>query len=308
MTQLMDGKALSNRLLDSMREEVGASGIRPGLAVILVGEDPASAVYVRMKEKACEKVGFLSRGHRLPADVPEAELVALIRDLNAAPEIHGILLQLPLPGHLDEKTMLNLIAPEKDVDGFHPVNVGRLLIGDTDGYVPCTPRGIMELLADCGVDLNGKHAVVIGRSNIVGKPVSVLLLREHATVTICHSRTRELPAMAREADVLVAAIGKPCFVDETFVKDGAVVVDVGMNRVDDPDEAARLFGPDSPRTAKVKEKGYALCGDVHFDRVADKAHMITPVPGGVGPLTIAMLLKNTLDAAKRAEERSRTDK
>lgn len=308
MTQLMDGKALSNRLLDQMREEVGTSGIRPGLAVILVGEDPASAVYVRMKEKACEKVGFLSRGHRLPADVSEEKLVSLIAELNAAPDIHGILLQLPLPGHLNEKTMLNLIAPEKDVDGFHPVNVGRLLIGDPDGYVPCTPRGIMELLADCGVDLNGKHAVVIGRSNIVGKPVSVLLLREHATVTICHSRTRDLPAVAREADVLVAAIGKPCFVDETFVKEGAVVVDVGMNRVDDPVAAVRLFGAESPLTVKVKEKGYALCGDVHFDRVADKAHMITPVPGGVGPLTIAMLLKNTLDAAKRAEERSRTDK
>jgi len=305
MTQLMDGKALSNRILDGIREAVAAEGRQPGLAVILVGEDPASSVYVRMKEKACGKVGFLSKKYKLPTDVPEPELVDLIHRLNRDPEIHGILLQLPLPDHLDEKTMLNLIDPAKDVDGFHPVNVGRLLVGDPEGFVPCTPRGIMELLADCGVDLKGKHAVVIGRSNIVGKPVSILLLAQHATVTICHSRTKDLAAIAREADVLVAAIGRPCFVDETFVRDGTVVVDVGMNRVDDIAEATRLFGADSPRLIQVKEKGYTLCGDVHFDRVAEKTRMITPVPGGVGPLTIAMLLQNTLEAARRAWDRSR---
>lgn len=300
MTRLMDGKALSNRILADIRQTVADTGIRPGLAVVLVGDDPASSVYVRMKEKACEKSGFLSRGHRLPANVPENELVTVLEDLNNDPEIHGILLQLPLPDHLDASRMLHLIKPQKDVDGFHPVNVGKLMIGEPDGYVPCTPRGIMALLADCGVDLKGKHAVVIGRSNIVGKPVSLLLLQQHATVTICHSRTRDLPAVARKADVLVAAIGRPCFVDERFVKPGAVVVDVGMNRVDDPDEAIRLFGADSPRLAKLRDKGYVLCGDVHFDHVADTAGMITPVPGGVGPLTIAMLLQNTLDAARRA--------
>ncbi|NOY22915.1 MAG: bifunctional methylenetetrahydrofolate dehydrogenase/methenyltetrahydrofolate cyclohydrolase FolD [Acidobacteria bacterium] len=301
MAVLMDGKALARKITDGMRSEVEASGLRPGLAVILVGENPASAVYVKMKERACEKLGFFSSGFRLPADVSEDELATLILRLNNDPDIHGILLQLPIPGHLNEKKMLSLILPDKDVDGFHPVNVGRLMVGD-QCFVPCTPRGIMALIDEYDVELKGKRAVVIGRSNIVGKPVAMLLLERHATVTICHSRTKNLADLCREADVLIAAVGRPYFVDETFVKLGAVVVDVGVNRVDNEETAEKLFGSASPKMAKIREKGYVLCGDVNFESVEKVASLLTPVPGGVGPLTIAMLMKNTFDSAKRFAE------
>ncbi len=297
MAVLMDGKALAAKITDKIRADVVSSGLRPGLAVILVGEDPASAVYVRMKEKACEKLGFFSSGFRLPADVSEDELSALILRLNEDSDVHGILLQLPIPGHLDEKKMLSLISPDKDVDGFHPVNAGRLMVGD-ECFVPCTPRGIMKLLDEYDVQLKGKRAVVLGRSNIVGKPTAMLLLQRHATVTICHSRTRNLPDVCREADVLIAAVGRPYFVDEIFVKPGAVVVDVGVNRVDDVETAIRLFGKESSKTMKVREKGYTLCGDVNFEAVEKVVSLLTPVPGGVGPLTIAMLMQNTFDSAK----------
>jgi methylenetetrahydrofolate dehydrogenase (NADP+) / methenyltetrahydrofolate cyclohydrolase len=302
MAVLMDGRTLAHKITDGMRQEVDASGLRPGLAVILVGENPASAVYVRMKEKACEKLGFFSSGFRLPADVSEAELTTLILRLNNDPDIHGILLQLPIPGHLDEKKMLSLISPDKDVDGFHPVNVGKLMVGD-ECFVPCTPRGIMALIDAYNVELEGKRAVVIGRSNIVGKPIAMLMLHRHATVTICHSRTVDLAGLCREADVLIAAVGRPYFVDETFVKPGATVVDVGVNRVDDVKTASQLFGLESPKLQKIRDKGYVLCGDVNFEAVESKAALLTPVPRGVGPLTIAMLMQNTFDSAKRFAEK-----
>ena len=298
----MDGRTLAHKITDGMRHEVDASGLRPGLAVILVGENPASAVYVRMKEKACEKLGFFSSGFRLPADVSEAELTTLILRLNNDPDIHGILLQLPIPGHLDEKKMLSLISPDKDVDGFHPVNVGKLMVGD-ECFVPCTPRGIMALVDAYNVELEGKRVVVIGRSNIVGKPIAMLMLHRHATVTICHSRTVDLAGLCREADVLIAAVGRPYFVDETFVKPGATVVDVGVNRVDDVETASQLFGLESPKLQKIRDKGYVLCGDVNFEEVESKAALLTPVPRGVGPLTIAMLMQNTFDSAKRFAEK-----
>jgi methylenetetrahydrofolate dehydrogenase (NADP+) / methenyltetrahydrofolate cyclohydrolase len=302
MAVLMDGRTLAHEITDGMRQEVDASGLRPGLAVILVGENPASAVYVRMKEKACEKLGFFSSGFRLPADVSEAELTTLILRLNNDPDIHGILLQLPIPGHLDEKKMLSLISPDKDVDGFHPVNVGKLMVGD-ECFVPCTPRGIMALIDAYNVELEGKRAVVIGRSNIVGKPIAMLMLHRHATVTICHSRTVDLAGLCREADVLIAAVGRPYFVDETFVKPDATVVDVGVNRVDDVKTASQLFGLESPKLQKIRDKGYVLCGDVNFEAVESKAALLTPVPRGVGPLTIAMLMQNTFDSAKRFAEK-----
>jgi methylenetetrahydrofolate dehydrogenase (NADP+) / methenyltetrahydrofolate cyclohydrolase len=302
MAVLMDGRTLAHEITDGMRQEVDASGLRPGLAVILVGENPASAVYVRMKEKACEKLGFFSSGFRLPADVSEAELTTLILRLNNDPDIHGILLQLPIPGHLDEKKMLSLISPDKDVDGFHPVNVGKLMVGD-ECFVPCTPRGIMALIDAYNVELEGKRAVVIGRSNIVGKPIAMLMLHRHATVTICHSRTVDLAGLCREADVLIAAVGRPYFVDETFVKPGATVVDVGVNRVNDVKTASQLFGLESPKLQKIRDKGYVLCGDVNFEAVESKAALLTPVPRGVGPLTIAMLMQNTFDSAKRFAEK-----
>ena len=302
MAVLMEGKTLAHRITEGIRGEVAASGLRPGLAVILVGENSASRVYVKMKEKACEKLGFFSNSFRLSADVSEAELTTLILRLNNDPDIHGILLQLPIPGHLDEKKMLSLISPDKDVDGFHPVNVGKLMVGD-EGFVPCTPRGIMALIDSYNVELKGKRAVVIGRSNIVGKPVAMLLLHRHATVTICHSRTVDLAGLCREADVLIAAVGRPYFVDETFVKPGATVVDVGVNRVDDVEIASHLFGLESPKLQKIRDKGYVLCGDVNFEAVESKAALLTPVPRGVGPLTIAMLMQNTFDAAKRFAEK-----
>jgi len=281
MSIIIDGTKIAQDIRRSVREETLAftekTGVVPGLAVVLAGDDPASKVYVGRKAKACAEAGFLSREYKLPADVGEAELLALIRDLNNDPQIHGILVQLPLPKHIATDKIIAAIDPSKDVDGFHPANVGRLVTG-SPLFVPCTPRGIMELIARTGISLSGKDAVVIGRSNIVGKPMALLLLAQNATVTMCHSKTKDLPAAARRADVLIAAIGKPRMITADMVKEGAVVIDVGVNRL---------------------ENG-KLAGDVAFDEVAPKTSAITPVPGGVGPMTIAMLMKNTLDAARLA--------
>ncbi|MDD3250373.1 MAG: bifunctional methylenetetrahydrofolate dehydrogenase/methenyltetrahydrofolate cyclohydrolase FolD [Smithellaceae bacterium] len=281
MSTIIDGTKIAQDIRRFVREETLAftekTGVVPGLAVVLAGDDPASKVYVGRKAKACAEAGFLSREYKLPADVGEAELLALIRDLNSDRQIHGILVQLPLPKHIPTDKIIAAIDPNKDVDGFHPANVGRLVTG-SPLFVPCTPRGIMELIARTGISLSGKDAVVIGRSNIVGKPMALLLLAQNATVTMCHSKTKDLPAVARRADVLIAAIGKPRMIIADMVKEGAVVIDVGVNRL---------------------ESG-KLAGDVAFDEVAPKTSAITPVPGGVGPMTIAMLMRNTLDAAGRA--------
>ena len=275
---IIDGKAVSR----AVREQVAAEtaqlkekGIVPGLAVIIVGEDPASQVYVNNKEKACAEVGFFSEKFALPESTTQQELNALVEELNARKDINGILCQLPLPSHLNDKEVINLISPEKDVDAFHPVNVGAIMIGDYN-FLPCTPAGVMELIHSTGVDISGKKAVVIGRSNIVGKPMAMLLLHENATVEITHSKTKNLSEITSQADILVAAIGKAKFVTADMIKDGAVVIDVGMNR----DENGKL------------------CGDVDYASAADKCSFITPVPGGVGPMTISMLMKNTLTGAK----------
>ena len=278
MYQIIDGKAVSRQVKEQVRletEELKKKGITPGLAVIIVGEDPASQVYVRNKEKACEEVGFYSEKFALPENTTQQELNNLVKELNGRKEINGILCQLPLPSHLDDKEVINLINPIKDVDAFHPVNVGAIMIGDYN-FLPCTPAGVMELIHSTGVDVTGKKAVVMGRSNIVGKPMAMLLLHENATVEIVHSKTKDLASVTREADILVAAIGKAKFVTADMVKDGAVVIDVGMDR----DENGKL------------------CGDVDFEGVKDKCSYITPVPGGVGPMTISMLMKNTLTAAE----------
>ncbi len=281
MGSIIDG----NKIAQDIRNEVrkGAqelkeqTGIVPGLAVVLVGEDPASQVYVGRKAKACAEVGFLSREYRLPAETEEKKLLKIIKKLNKDELVHGILVQLPLPKHISTEKIIAAIDPCKDVDGFHPVNVGGLVTG-TPLFVPCTPRGIMELIFRSGIELAGKEAVVVGRSNIVGKPMALLLLAQHATVTMCHSRTKDLANVTGRADVLVAAIGKPHMIKANMVKEGAVVIDVGVNRL---------------------ENG-KLAGDVAFEEVAAKASFITPVPGGVGPMTIAMLMQNTLEAARRS--------
>ncbi len=275
---LIDGKAVSLQVKQQVKnecDELKAKGITPGLAVIIVGDDPASQVYVRNKEKACEECGFYSVKYALPAQTTQDELNALVDELNQDDKINGILCQLPLPKHLDDKEVINRIAPIKDVDAFHPVNVGAIMIGDYN-FLPCTPAGVMELIHSTGVDVTGKKAVVIGRSNIVGKPMAMFLLHENATVEITHSKTVDLASVTKEADILVAAIGRAKFVTADMVKQGAVVIDVGMNR----DENGKL------------------CGDVDFENVKDKCSFITPVPGGVGPMTISMLMRNTLTAAK----------
>ncbi|MFD1176255.1 bifunctional methylenetetrahydrofolate dehydrogenase/methenyltetrahydrofolate cyclohydrolase FolD [Paenibacillus puldeungensis] len=276
---IINGKQISENIRAKLREEVqelSTQGFKPGLAVVLVGEDPASQVYVRNKEKACVELGYYSEVHRLPGTTSQEDLLALVDKLNRQENIHGILVQLPLPKHIDEKSVIDAISVEKDVDGFHPVNVGNLVIGD-DSLLPCTPAGVIELIKETGIELAGKHAVVIGRSNIVGKPVSLLLQRENATVTMCHSRTVNMKELTKQADILVVAIGRANFVDASYVKPGAVVIDVGMNRLE---------------TGK-------LAGDVDFESVKEVSGPITPVPGGVGPMTITMLMQNTLIAAKR---------
>lgn len=274
---IIDGKKISQDIKDEVREEVTklkAGGVEPTLAVILVGENPASQVYIRNKKRACEYTGIRSLSYELPESTTEEELLKLIDELNERVDCDGILVQLPLPKHIDEKKITNAISPKKDVDGFHPVNVGNMLIGD-ECFLPCTPHGIIELLHRYGVTIDGKKAVVVGRSNIVGKPMAMLLLRENATVTICHSHTADLKKECAEADILIAAIGKPKFFTPEYIKDGAAVIDVGMDR----DENGKL------------------CGDVDFAAVKDKCSYITPVPGGVGPMTIAMLMQNTLFSA-----------
>jgi methylenetetrahydrofolate dehydrogenase (NADP+)/methenyltetrahydrofolate cyclohydrolase len=278
--------------------ELAARGVVPRLEVILVGDDPASRAYVTSKGKACAQVGIRSATHNLQAATSGDELSALIARLNAEPDVDGILLQMPLPKPLDGRVFLDLIDPSKDVDGLHPTNVGLLHQG-RPAFVPCTPGGVLELLDAAGVALPGCRAVVLGRSEIVGKPMAALLLARHATVTVCHSRTRELAAVCRDADVLVAAVGKPALVTAEFVKPGAVVVDVGVNRVEDPKLVARLFPGNEERRAQLERKGYTLVGDVDFTAVCEVASALTPVPGGVGPLTIAGLLRNTVVAAAR---------
>ncbi|MCD8357057.1 MAG: bifunctional methylenetetrahydrofolate dehydrogenase/methenyltetrahydrofolate cyclohydrolase FolD [Clostridia bacterium] len=273
----MDGKMVSAKVRGSILEEVNKlkeQGVRPGLAVIIVGEDPASQVYVRNKERACEECGFYSEKYALPEETTQEQLLELIEELNQNPCIDGILCQLPVPKHIDDQAIIDAISPEKDVDAFHPVNVGKIMVGNFD-FLPCTPAGVMQLLEEYDIDPKGKNCVVIGRSNIVGKPMSMLLLHKHGTVTICHSRTKNLKEVCAQADILVAAVGKADFVTADMVKEGATVIDVGMNRKDGK-----------------------LCGDVCFDEVNEKAAYLTPVPGGVGPMTITMLMKNTLKAAK----------
>jgi methylenetetrahydrofolate dehydrogenase (NADP+)/methenyltetrahydrofolate cyclohydrolase len=286
--ELLDGLAVARAVRDDVAVGVRAlvaRGVTPGLAVVLVGEDPASTVYVRNKGKACEEAGMRSVTIRMPATTTQGELIAQVDALNADPAIHGILVQMPLPPQCSADEVIRRIDPAKDVDGFHPVNAGKVLIGDPDGFAPCTPAGVMELLRRYDVPTRGAEVVVMGRSNIVGKPMGALLVQPgvDATVTWCHSRTRELAAHARRADILIAAIGKARFVTADMVKPGATVIDVGINRVDEP----------------RAKNGYILAGDVDFAAVREVAGRITPVPGGVGPLTIAMLLKNTLRAAER---------
>jgi methylenetetrahydrofolate dehydrogenase (NADP+)/methenyltetrahydrofolate cyclohydrolase len=285
---LIDGTAIGRLVREDVAKEVSrlkARGVVPGLSVVLVGDDPASAVYVRSKGKACEEAGMRGETIRLPAETSEEELLARVDALNANPNVHGILVQMPLPRHMSADKVIRRIRPEKDVDGFHPVNVGKLSIGERDGFVPCTPAGAIELLVRSGVDTRGKDAVIVGRSNIVGKPMAALLLQDapggNATVTVCHSRTTNLAAHTRRADILVAAIGRPEMITGDMIKPGAVVIDVGINRVTDA----------------AAPKGYRIVGDVHFASARDVASLITPVPGGVGPMTIAMLMKNTVRAA-----------
>ncbi len=287
--KIIDGKAIAAELRQEVAkgvEALVASGAnKPGLATVLVGEDPASQTYVRMKRKACEEVGIESFGHTLSADVSQGEVEKLVADLNANPKVHGILVQLPLPAGLDEEAILRAVSIEKDVDGFHPINIGRLAQkGREPLFVPCTPAGCITLLKKAGAKLEGAEAVIVGRSNIVGMPAALLLVKENATITICHSRTQDLPDVCRRADVLVAAIGRAEMIKGDWIKPGAYVIDVGVNRVDDP-------------SAK---RGYKLVGDVAFDEAKEIAGAITPVPGGVGPMTIAGLLNNTLRSAQRS--------
>lgn len=278
MTQIIDGKKISAEIKDELKQEVAAmkaEGKEIALAVIQVGEDPASSVYVRNKKKACEYIGITSVSYEIPEDSTQQELLDLVEKCNKDPKINGILVQLPLPPHMDEDAVIHAIDPKKDVDGFHPVSVGNMVIGN-DGFLPCTPAGIIELLKRSGVEIGGKECVVVGRSNIVGKPMSMLLLRENGTVTVCHSRTRNLREVCSRADILVVAVGRPKFIDASYVKEGAVIIDVGIHR----------------------NENNKLCGDVDFDTVKEKTSAITPVPGGVGPMTIAMLMKNCVQSKK----------
>ncbi len=273
--ELIDGKVISGNIKDELKEKVAKEGIKATLAVILVGNDPASGVYVNNKKKACEYIGINSLSYELEESTSQEELLKLIDELNERADVNGILVQLPLPSHIDEKAIINRISPAKDVDGFHPINVGKLSLGE-DCFLPCTPAGIIQLLKRSNVDIDGKNCVIVGRSNIVGKPMAYLMLRENATVTICHSHTRDLKKVASEADILIVAIGKPKFITADYVGEGAVVIDVGIHRMDNG----------------------KLCGDVDFDDVKDKVSKITPVPGGVGPMTIAMLMENCVLSGK----------
>ena len=288
--KIIDGKQVAADMRAELKEEVARlarDGIVPGLGVILVGEDPASQSYVKAKERACEEIGLFSDDNRLPADASQQELMAIVEKMNNDPKINGILVQLPLPKHLNEAEVLLAIDPDKDVDGFHPMNVGRMVVGEK-AFLPCTPHGVIQLLLRSGVKIEGADIVIVGRSNIVGKPVANMLIQKNkmgnATVTVCHTRTKNLAEHTRRADVIIAAAGKPDTITADMVKDGVVVIDVGVNRVED----------------STKKKGYRLVGDVDFEAVKEKAGLITPVPGGVGPMTITMLLYNTVESAKRA--------
>lgn len=287
---LIDGKAIAQRINEQTRaavSELAARGVKPGLAVVIVGDDPASHAYVRSKEKTARDLGMHSVKRELPRETTQQQLLAIVRELNADPAIHGILVQSPPPAHIDERAIIEALDPRKDVDGFHPVNVAKLALGDPDAFVPCTPLGCQRLLIESGIETAGANVVVLGRSMIVGKPMALLLMNKgrggDATVTVAHSRTRNLPEVCSRADILIAAIGRPEFVKADFVRDGAVVIDVGINRISDPSAP----------------KGSRLVGDVAFAEVAPKCHAITPVPGGVGPMTIAMLMNNTVLAAQR---------
>ncbi len=293
--RILDGAAIAleirQEIAQGVQQLVAAGRQPPGLAVVIVGEDPASQIYVKSKGKACQEVGMYSETIRLPAETTEAELLAVVDRLNADARIHGFITQLPLPSHINGDQVLNRISPAKDVDGFHPSNVGKVLVGDPTAFRPATPSGIQQMLVRSGIETRGAHAVIVGRSNIVGKPMASLLMQDtqggNATVTVCHSRSKDLPSLTRQADILVVAIGKPEFVTREMVKPGAVVVDVGINRVEDPSHP----------------KGYRIVGDVEFGPVSEVASAITPVPGGVGKMTIAMLLLNTLKAAQQAAAR-----
>ena len=298
----LEGSQLAARIKQDVQNTiermVKEQNVRPGLAAVRVGEDPASAVYVRNKIRACEEVGIYSEHHALPESTSTAELLDLISSLNARDDIDGILTQLPLPSQIDETAIIEAIDPGKDVDGFHPVNVGRLALG-RPVFVPCTPTGIIELLDDNGIEIRGTNACVVGRSQIVGRPMAQLLLQKDATVTICHSRTRDLAAVTRTADLLVVAIGRAGFIRGEHIKPGATVIDVGMNRISDPEEVRALFSSEAEKRLEVLAKrGATLVGDVHPAEAAEVAGKLTPVPGGVGLLTVAMLMKNTLKAAK----------
>ena len=296
---ILDGNKISSEIREEVAEEVKtltAAGMRPGLAVILVGNNPASEIYVRGKVKSCEELGIYSEKHTPPDTISTGELLELVQDLNRREEIDGILVQLPLPGQVDSKKILMAVDPAKDVDGFHPVNVG-FLSTQRPGLVPCTPAGIIEILKRSDIPIAGQEAVVVGRSDIVGKPTAMLLINGNATVTVCHSKTRDLPGVCRRADILVAAMGRAGMITRDFVKRGATVIDVGMNKVTDRAEFERLFAGNVKREEAFRAKGSTLVGDVHPE-VAEVAGAITPVPGGVGPLTIAMLMVNTVKAAK----------
>jgi methylenetetrahydrofolate dehydrogenase (NADP+)/methenyltetrahydrofolate cyclohydrolase len=298
--RLLDGAAIARQIRQEASEAVrglAESGVRPGLAVVLVGDDPASAIYVRSKTRACEELGLQHETQRMSSTSSTDEVLAIVDALNARPDVHGILVQLPLPKQVETQRVLDRVSPAKDVDGFHPANVGRL-VQKRPRFVACTPAGIMEMLRREGIGVAGRRAVVVGRSDIVGKPMALLLMHADATVTVCHSRTPDLAVVCREADLLVAAIGRPGLVRAEHVKPGAVVVDVGMNRVDDPALARELVEPS--RLAELDRRGYVLVGDVHAPSVTPVASALTPVPGGVGPLTIAMLMANTVRAARGA--------
>lgn len=298
--QLLDGTAVAKAIKDEVAAEVSllaARGLRPGLAAVLAGSDPASQIYVSNKVKTCEQLGLYSEKIELPDTTSTAELLELVRELNSRNEIDGILVQLPLPKQVDAPLVLNSVDPAKDVDGFHPVNIGKLTLNEP-GLRACTPAGIIEMLDRYQIELKGARAVVMGRSRIVGLPMALLLLHRHATVTICHSRTVDLPAVAREADILIAAIGKLGMVDASYIKPGAAVIDVGTNRITDRESLERYFGGDAKRHAAFEKNGSTLIGDVNPLEAAEVAGYLTPVPGGVGPLTIAMLMKNTLTAMK----------
>lgn len=297
-TKILQGKKVAEAIKSDISEEIQElkkSGLIPGLAAILVGENPASKVYVGSKTRTCQELKMHSKTFELSSETTTEELLQVIDQLNNTDEIDGILVQLPLPDHIDEKTVLQSVRPDKDVDGFHPENVGKLCSGEI-GLAPCTPLGIIDLLKRENIPIKGAEVVVVGRSNIVGKPIALLLLHNHATVTLCHSRTRDLAAVCRRADILVAAIGRPAFITREFIKEGAVIIDVGINRIQTVEEGIRLFGEQSERIERIKKRGSTLVGDVHPRDPLGVASAVTPVPGGVGLLTIAQLMKNTVNA------------